>query len=202
MKKLFSLLVVSTILFSTTSTFAYATDVQHEPIKSSYAIEFEDSTLDGATILSEETSVEDGRLITVTRYMTKDGLLVIDTFERSAIMLLSDNGTDSATRTRDLGRYGKVTVTGNFQWYTDKSAGIPGVGVAYVRCTSMSASHTVPTGYTRDVWEKKYQSEYQAFETAYAQVSYKIYETKAPMYEISGTVKITCSDDGTISDNA
>lgn len=195
-------MVVSTILLSIASPFAIAADVQNEPTNSLYSIEFEDSTLDGATILSEETTIENGRLITVTRYMTKEGLLVVDTFERNAIALLSSEGTDSATRTRDLGRYGKVTVTGNFEWYTDKSAGIPGIGIAYVRCTSMSASHTVPTGYTRDVWEKTYQSEYQAFGTAYAQVSYKIYETKAPMYEMSGTVKITCSDNGTISDNA
>lgn len=195
-------MVVSTILLSIPSPFAIAADVQNEPANSLYSIEFEDSTLDGATILSEETTIENGRLITVTRYMTKEGLLVVDTFERNAIALLSSEGTDSATRTRDLGRYGKVTVTGNFEWYTDKSAGIPGIGIAYVRCTSMSASHTVPTGYTRDVWEKTYQSEYQAFGTAYAQVSYKIYETKAPMLEVSGTVKITCSDNGTISDNA
>lgn len=75
-------MVVSTILLSIASPFAIAADVQNEPTNSSYSIEFEDSTLDGATILSEETTIENGRLITVTRYMTKEGLLVVDTFEQ------------------------------------------------------------------------------------------------------------------------
>lgn len=201
MKKLFSILLVSTVLLSIISS-ANAADIQDVNVESPYSIEFEDSTLEGATVLSEETTIEDGRLITVTRFLTKDGLLVVDTFDRSAVIGLSAEGTDTATRTRDLGRYGKVTLTASFKWYTDKSAGIPGIGIAYVKCTSMSASHTVPAGYTRDVWNKQYSSEYVANGKAYAQVSYKIYETNAPMYEVSGTLRIKCSDSGTISDNA
>lgn len=198
MKKLFLILLVGVMMTSMVAS-ANAAEVGCEPL---YSIEFEDSITDGATILSEETTIEDGRLITVTRYLTKDGLLVVDTFERSALMSLSDEGTDTATRTRDLGFFGKVTVTGSFRWYTDKSAGIPGIGVAYVKCTGMSASRVVPNNCTCSTWNKDYTAEYKAFGTASAWASYYIYENALPFHYTSGTVKITCSDSGTISDNA
>lgn len=202
MKKLFSLLMIGTVMFSMAVSANAAEVPGGADAEPPYSIEFEDSATEGATVLSEETTIENGRLITVTRYLTKDGLLIVDTFERSALTSLSDEGTDTATRTRDLGFFGKVTVTGSFKWYTDKSAGVPGVGIAYVKCTGMSASHVVPSNCTCSTWDKDYTSEYKAFGTAYAQASYYVYENANPFHYASGTVKITCSDNGTISDNA
>lgn len=181
----------------TTTAFAY--DEAKVSPETSYSIESEDPMLDGATILSEETTIEGDRMITVIIYHTKDGLIVTDTLDRSAISTHSKNGKNTVTRKREMGNYGTISITATFQWYTNENAGI--IGTGYVRCTEMSASWTNPTGYTCDVWETSYEDEYQSFGKAWAQVKYKIYETKAPMYEVKGTFKITCDDTGNISDN-
>lgn len=201
MKRLFSLFVLGIMIFTMVPSAA-AASTSKEDSEPLYTIELEDSMTEGATILSEETVIEDGRMITVTKFLTEDGLLVTDTFERSALATLSANGTDTATRTRDLGFFGSVTVTASFRWYTDESAGIPGVGVAYVKCTSMSASGTVPSNCTRSTWDKDYTKDYVSLGKAHAQASYYIYENANPFHYTSGTVKITCTDSGTISDNA
>ena len=98
-----------------------------------------------------------------------------------------------------MGSFGTISLTATFQLYTDEDAGVMGSG--YVRCKSMSASKTIPSGYTCDVWEKDYEDTYQSFGTAWAQVKYKIYENKDPSNEVKGTFKITCDDTGKISDN-
>lgn len=162
----------STIAFATENPTMYADNVTDES---------EDPLLDGATILLDETTIDGDRMITVKKYETRDGMIVVDTFERSAIAPLSKNGSDTATRKRELGRYGTVTLTASFRWYTDEDEGL--IGVSYVKCTGMSASWTEPSGYTCDIWETDYDDEYLSFGKAEAKVTYKIYETRAPMYE-------------------
>jgi len=162
------------------------------------ADESEDPLLDGAKILLDETTIDGDRMITVKKYETNDGMIVVDTFERSAIAPLSKNGSDTATRKRELGRYGTITLTASFRWYTDEDKGL--IGVSYVKCTGMSASWTEPSGYTCDIWETDYDDEYLSFGKAEAKVTYKIYETIAPMYEQYEYLKIICDDTGAISD--
>jgi len=179
----------STIAFATENPTMYADNVTDES---------EDPLLDGATILLDETTIDGDRMITVKKYETRDGMIVVDTFERSAIAPLSKNRSDTATRKRELGRYGTVTLTASFRWYTDEDEGL--IGVSYVKCTGMSASWTEPSGYTCDIWETDYDDEYLSFGKAEAKVTYKIYETRAPMYEQYECLKIICDDTGAISD--
>ena len=97
MKKFGALLMaVLLVVGATPSAFAAEQETVSEP----YSIEFNDSTLDGATKISEETYEENGRLITVTKYCTVTGDIITDTFERSSMRTFSKNGTDTATRTR------------------------------------------------------------------------------------------------------
>lgn len=204
MKKIFTLFVVSIMMFSSTITaFAYEGDNSTEKNKLAsepYSIEFDDSALDGAVVISSETYEEDGRLITVTKYRTLNGDIIIDTFERSAIMALSKNGTDTATRKRNLGDYGTISVTASFKWYTDPDKGP--AGTSYVKCTKMSAKRTGGKSYVKtSKWKKSYSSKYKAFGKAYAKLEYYLYNGKLPAQYQSGTVKITCSDTGSISDN-
>lgn len=196
MKKYISLLIAVVMVLSG-STVAFAAEGQ----EIDYGVEFEGSMLDGAIVVSEETYEEDGQLITVTKYQTKDGNIVTDTFKRSAVAPLSKEGTDDVERSRDMGDYGVVTIKASFKWYTDPSVGP--FGTSYVKCTKMSATHTGK----KDIinvkrWETDYSSEYKAFGKAYAQVSFYMENTRAPMQYQSDTIKITCDDTGAISDNA
>ncbi len=198
MKKLVLLVIVWCLVFGSITT-AFASDDAEAPPETPYTVEIEDPMLDGATLLSEETTIENDRMITETVYCTKDGLIVTDTLDQSAVAAHSKNGTDTVTRRREMGSFGTISLTATFQLYTDEDAGVMGSG--YVRCKSMSASKTIPSGYTCDVWEKDYEDTYQSFGTAWAQVKYKIYENKDPANEVKGTFKITCDDTGKISDN-
>ena len=165
-----------------------------------YSIEFNDSTLDGATKISEDTYEEDGRFITITVYRTVSGDIITDTFERGSIRTLSKDGIDTATRTRDMQDYGKITVTATFQWYTDPKAGI--IGVSYVRCNSVSTSHSnVHPNIVTTKWDEFHTSEYQAFGVAKAGVTYFMCNRLNPAAYQSGSVTITCDDTGAISDN-
>lgn len=167
-----------------------------------YSIEFNDSTLDGSIKISEETHEENGRLITVTEYRTVTGDIITDTFERGSIRTLSKDGTDTATRTRDMKDYGKITVTASFKWYTDPDAGVPGIGVSYVKCTSVSTKHTnAHPNVVTSKWEEFHTSEYKAFGVAKAGVTYYMYNKLVPVQYQSGSVTIKCDDTGAISDN-
>ena len=204
MKKCFTLFAIGALMLSSATTaLASEGNVQEVNISSNeqYSIEFDDAALKGATKLSSETYEENGRLITVTKYLTVNGDIITDTFERSAVMALSKNGTDSATRRRDLGDYGTISVTASFQWYTDPNAGA--IGTSYVRCTGMSAARSGGKDFVKQSkWEKDYSSEYKAFGTAYTKLDYYLYNGNNPLQYQSGTLKITCSDSGSISDNA
>jgi len=199
MKKFGALLMaVLLVLGMTPSVFAAEQETVSEP----YSIEFNDSTLDGATKISEETHEENGRLITVTEYRTVTGDIITDTFERGSIRTFSKDGTDTATRTRDMKSYGKITVTASFKWYTDPNAGVPGVGVSYVKCTSVSTKHTdADPKVVTSKWEEFRTSEYQAFGVAKAGVTYYMYNREVPVQYQSGSVTIKCDDKGSISDN-
>lgn len=154
------------------SATAFACDEAAATPKTSYSVEFENSILDGAMRLSEETTIEGDRIITVTTYRAKDGMIVTDTLDRSAVVAHSKNGSNTIARTLDLDRYGAITIRASFRWYTDEDAGIMGIG--YVKCTRMTASWSAPTGYTCDVWETDYEDEYQSFGKAWAQVKYNL----------------------------
>lgn len=139
--------------------------------------------------LSKNTYVENDRLITVVEYQNPDGMIITDTFERSAIMLRSSSGTDTATRTKQFGSYGKIKVTASFKWQKGK-----------VKCTGMSSSYIPGTNTaTIGYMDEEYSENYVSFGKAYAKVDYHLYNYMG-MYE-KGTLKITCSDSGTISDN-
>lgn len=196
-RKFFAVFLITCIAMCNTST-AFAAETADVP--SLYSIEFEDSTLDQCVLLSKNTYEENGRLITVTEYRTPSGDIITDTFDRSSISTFSKNGTDTATRTRSMGDYGKITVTASFRWYTDASAGV--VGVSYVKCTGMSSSHTnVHPNIVTSKWNESYTSEYQSFGVARAGVSYYMYNRLNPAAYQSGSVTITCDDTGAISDN-
>ena len=190
------LMAVLLVVGATPSAFAAEQETVSEP----YSIEFNDSTLDGATKISEETYEENGRLITVTKYCTVTGDIITDTFERSSMRTFSKNGTDTATRTRDMQDYGKITVTASFQWYTDPDAGV--IGVSYVRCTGVSTKHTdVHPNIVTSTWDEIRTSEYQAFGVAEGGVKYYMYNKLVPVKYQSGSVVIKCDDTGAITDN-
>lgn len=204
LKKCFTLFVAGImILSSATVTFASGGDCSTKEkvtVTRPYSIDFDDSALDGAAIISSETNEENGRLITITKYRTPNGNVITDTFERSSIMMLSKNGTDTATRKRDLGSYGVISVTASFKWYTNPNVGP--IGTSYVKCTKMSAKRTGGKSFVKTgTWKKSYSSKYKSFGKAYAKLKYYLYNGKNKVQHQSGTVKITCSDSGTISDN-
>lgn len=92
MKKCFTLFAIGALMLSSATTaLASEGNVQEVNISSNeqYSIEFDDAALKGATKLSSETYEENGRLITVTKYLTVNGDIITDTFERSAVMALS-----------------------------------------------------------------------------------------------------------------
>lgn len=206
MKKYLTLFLAGALMLSSNITaFAAESNSSTEKMNISsnelYSIEFEDSVLENAIKMSSETYEENGKLITITKYRTSNGDIITDTFERSAIMALSKNGADSATRTRDLGDYGTISVTASFKWYTDPDVGP--IGTSYVKCTGMSATRTGGKDFVKvSKWEKDYSSEYNAFGTAYAKLNYYLYNGKNVFQYQSGTIKITCDDTGAISDNA
>ena len=95
MKKFGALLMaVLLVVGATPSAFAAEQETVSEP----YSIEFNDSTLDGATKISEETYEENGRLITVTKYCTVTGDIITDTFERSSMRTFSFSSTSDISR--------------------------------------------------------------------------------------------------------
>lgn len=161
----------------------------------SYSVEIDDESLAGAIAISEENYIKNGRAITKTVYQQKDGTLITDTFDVSAVATLSKNGTDTATRTRSISGWGTITITAGFQWYTE---GL----FSYVKCTSMSASYSLASKVKVDTWEKSYTKNYVKIGKAKAQVEYYFYNSNAIFQHQSGTFKITCSDSGTISDNS
>lgn len=155
----------------------------------------DDEVLQGAVLLSSNSYIKDGQQITEEVYKQADGTIITDTLSFSATAAYSKEGSDTATRTRSISEWGSVTVTASFKWYTENM-------FSYVKCTSMSASHSLKSGAVASKFNKSYTSDYVSIGKAKAQVDYYFYNEKFPAQYQEGTVKITCTDSGTISDNA
>lgn len=160
-----------------------------------YPIEFEDSLLDEATKIDEKVTRENGRITTTTTYLLDDGTKIVDTFTRGDINILrSKEGSDTATRTRDLGSWGTVTLTASFKWRTEGM-------FSYVECTSASASKNLKSGAATKTWDLTKTSGEVSIGSVNAKIKYAFYNTKNPMEAIDGTLKIKCTDSGSISDS-
>ncbi len=159
-----------------------------------YDIEF-DEGLEDAVLTSSSSYIEDGRLITIKEYLLPDGSTIVDTMSVSAVATLSSEGRDTATRTRKLSDWGTITIKATFDWYTEGA-------FSYVKCVDMDATNRLSSGAVASKWEESFTSDYVSLGKAKAQVSYYIYDKDIPTNHTDGTFTITCSDSGTISDNA
>ena len=187
--------ILCAILFNNTTAFAASAPTTESYV--SYSIEIEDDdTLVNADMISTNSYIENGRLITEQVYEQPDGTIITDILDVSAIAPLSKNGTDTATatRTRTISGWGSITITASFKWYTE---GL----FSYVKCTSMTASHSLKSQVGVSTWDKSYTKDYVSIGKAKAQVEYFFYNSVNPIQYQNGTFKITCSDSGTISDN-
>lgn len=190
-KKIANLLVLTVALAGTSFTTHAATGENLV----AYSIDVDDTFLSEVVVLSDTSHEENGRLITTKVYQQEDGTLITDVLNVSAVAARSKNGSDTATRTRTISEWGTITITASFSWYT-KGA------FSYVKCTSMSASHSLDANAVVSKWEKSYTKDYVSIGKATAQVEYYFYNSKIPVQHQEGTFKITCSDSGTISDNS
>lgn len=153
-----------------------------------------DEALVNATMVSSTSYVENDRMITQKIYQQVDGTIITDTLDVSAIAPLSPNGSDTATRTRSISGWGTITITADFTWYTSGA-------FSYVKCTSMSAYHSLNSKVIVSKWDKSYTKDYVSIGKAKAQVEYYFCNSVNPTQFQDGTFKITCSDSGSISDN-
>ena len=186
-----ALLVVVTTMCNGFTVHASDFDEADSTISASSDV---DAALIGAQLISEKEYVENGRRISEKIYEQEDGTIIIDTLNVGANLLRSSNGSDTATRTRTISGWGSITITATFDWYTEGA-------FSYVRCSSMSASRSLVSGVVVSTWTTSRTSNYVAIGTANAQVEYYFYNSAVPFQYQQGTFKITCTDDGSISDN-
>lgn len=154
----------------------------------------DDTLLENAELISETSSVFAGRITTVKTYELSDGTTVTDTFETGLVLPLSPNGSDTATRTRQVSDWGSVTLTAHFSWWTL-------IPFAYVECTRASASRNLKSGVVVSGWNLTKTQGASSLGTAYAEIYYAFYSAANPIIGISGRLRITCTDTGRISDN-
>ena len=154
----------------------------------------DDSALLGAKIISTESYTEGRKYITKTIYELPDGTTITDQLVVGTDFLRSANETETATRTRTIENFGTIKIKATFSWYTAGK-------FSYVKCTSMTATPPTKNGVVCDKWDTEYTSEYVSIGKAKAQVSYQFHLKDAPAKYVDGTFKITCTDNGTISDN-
>lgn len=193
--KLFLTVAITLCTIMNCNATVYAATNSAEESNVSYSIDIEDDgALVDATIISTNSYIENGRAITKTVYSKPDGTIITDILDVSAIAPLSENGTDTATRTREITNWGTITITASFKWYTEGA-------FSYVKCTGMTASHSLAPKAEVSKWNTSYTSDYVSIGTAKAQVDYYFYNVDAHFQYQEGTFKITCSDSGTISDN-
>lgn len=174
---------------------AFAANLSTEEPCINYSIDIEnDQALNDAIMISTNSYIENDRAITETVYKQSDGTIIVDTLNISAVAPFSKEGTDTATRKRTISNWGSITITASFKWYTE---GL----FSYVKCTSMSSSHSLDSKAVVSKWEESYTKDYVSIGKATAQVEYYFYNSAVPFQYQEGTFKITCSDSGTISDN-
>lgn len=196
MKKFRSIIIIfiCVLFVSTNRDFVCAADTISKGPNANLSVEIEDSALENAKFISEESCIKKGRMITTKIYKQSDGTMITDVFDVSARSLFSKNGSDVTTRTRVISGWGTVSITAGFRWYTK---GL----FSYVKCTSMSASRSINSKAAVGTWETSYTDNYVSIGKAKAQVKYYFYNKSNPTQFQDGTFKITCSDSGTISDN-
>ena len=186
------LAMLISIIFNWRTAYAEEiTDYDSETISSESSAE--DPELIDAKLISTETYKEGRKIITETVYEQSDGTIIIDKLTVGTNLLRSAKGTDSATRTRTIENFGTISITAKFSWYTEGA-------FSYVKCTSMSATKSANSGVICDKWDTSYTSEYVSLGKATAQVTYQFHRKDNPANFKKGTFKITCTDDGTISD--
>ena len=196
MRKTILPLFLTLFLLFSFSTVATASELQVNPNPTiKYSIDFEDDLLVGATLLSETQEIINGRIITTSIYELSDGTIMTDIFERAFINARSKNGSDTATRTRKLDEWGSITLTASFKWRTEGM-------FSYVKCTSASASRDLDSNAVVSKWLLTRTEDEVSMGKANATLSYNMYNRQAPFQYRDGSVRITCSDSGTISDNA
>lgn len=106
----------------------------------------------------------------------------------------SSNGNDVVTRESRISNFTVISMTAIFDWYTSGA-------FAYVRCSAMAASYVAHTNLGYSYFNQSKSEGYIALGKAYAQVDYRFYNIQIPVQYQEGTFKITCTDNGTISDN-
>lgn len=195
MKIKLNLFLVGCILcFNSVNVFAMDNNVEQKDIN--YLIEFEDNLLDNATKISEENVTYGDRIKTITTYILDDGTEVVETFTRgNSLATRSDYGSDTASRTRTIKEWGSVTITASFKWEKSKY-------FSYVECTSVSASKSLDSKARVKEWNVDKTDGKVSVGNAKGYVDYHFYNSSIPTQFVKGTIKITCSDEGTISDNA
>lgn len=188
------LAVVASLILFVGSENVYAADGVSEEPEVYYSVDIEDPALENATLISTNSYIENDRQITETVYALPDGNTITDVLETSAVAPMSSSGSDTATRTRTISNWGTITITASFTWYTSGN-------FSYVKCSSMTASNSMKSNVAVSNWETSYTSDYVSIGKAKAQVDYHFYQTDMPTQYTKGTFKITCTDNGTISDN-
>lgn len=169
--------------------------VNSENLNDEFSIEFEEDTfLEGATLVDENTTVNNGLETTVKTYILPDGTEVIDTFNKPVIEARSKEGTATTTRSRTITNWGTIKITAKFQWYTK---GL----FSYVKCNSMTATKSLASTAVASTWKTSYTKDYVSIGKATASVDYHLTNSKFPLQYQKGTFKITCKDTGAISDN-
>ena len=193
-KRFFTIIMIVCVITGNNMT-AFAATLSKEEKYVNYSITIEnDSILNSAELISNNSYIEDGRMITEAIYKQPDGTIIIDTLNVSAIATFSKNGSDTATRTRIISGWGSITITASFSWWT-KGA------FSYVQCTGMSASHSLNSKAAVSKWNTSCTEDAVSLGKARAQVEYYFYNSEVIFQYQEGTFKITCSDSGTISDN-
>lgn len=176
------------------STDVYAAESISETSKVYYSIDVDDEALENATLISKTSYIANDRQITETVYLLPDGTIITDRLDVSAVAVTSPSGSDKATRSRTVSNWGTITITASFTWYTSDN-------FSYVKCSSMTASHSLNSNVSVSQWDTGYTSDYISIGKAKAQVEYHFFQTNMPTQYTEGTFKITCTDSGTISDN-
>lgn len=205
MKKKISILAIICMTMSLTAP-VYASELSTDEITQytedkntqyvSYSIDVDenDPALVDAELIASTIDEENGRIITTNIYEQQDGTIITDELNVSAIATYSKNGSDTATRTRTISGWGSITITASFDWYTKGR-------FSYVRCSSMSAYYSMNSLAVNSKWDTSRTSDYVSIGKATAKVSYYFYNKSFPSQYQDGTFKVTCSDEGSISDN-
>jgi hypothetical protein len=197
LSKALSFLGVYCFLLAITATTSYA---NNQGYVAPFNIEVECNLIETAINSQTSQRVENGRLITTTTYLLNDGATLTDSLNTPLISLFSNSGTATTTRTRTHSTWGSIDLTGSFSWW--RATGPLGLPFAYVEATSVSASRRLSNSSTVvSTWSSDRDRGAQSVGKAAVWVEYYMYTPTAPMLHWSGTFKITCNDNGTISNN-